>query len=79
MGCIFSTTLPLGHISVKHCASIPLNPSLQLSEVIMNRVLSNLGAFSTGSEVSIDFSWRNDLACVVVQVLVSLTLLSARQ
>jgi hypothetical protein len=71
MGCSFSTTLPSGHISVNHCTSIPLNPSLQLSEVTINGVPSNWGAFSTGSDVRIVLSWRNDLVCVVVQMLAS--------
>ena len=67
MGCSFSTTFPLGNVTLHFCDNTAAKPDLHLSEVTMNGVPSKRGFCSTGSCVITAFSLAKHLVWVSFQ------------
>jgi hypothetical protein len=79
MGCCFCTTVPSGFVCANHCANIPVNPSLHLSVMTMNGVLSHFGPCKIGSEVIAILRSRNTCMCTLVYHSSSLCVLMVCQ
>ena len=56
---------PLSNLVVNCWASVPLNAWPELLVVTMNGILSNSGPFKTGLLISVAFSLRKALVCLI--------------